>query len=73
LLIVELVELSFQSFDDPSSPIVTKDLNGDFVLLELFNSRTLAFKDLSMCCTAQILNYFLKKDNSHAIFLSGKT
>ncbi|XP_067950928.1 threonine synthase-like 2 isoform X2 [Watersipora subatra] len=67
--ICELIDAGFETFKDPSSPIVTKTLAEDVKLLEMFHGKTLAFKDLSMCCTAQFINYFLDQSNSSATLL----
>ena len=40
-------------------------------VLELWHGVTYAFKDLSLCCTAQLLQYFLKKRKRHITVVVG--
>ncbi|XP_054557792.1 threonine synthase-like 2 isoform X2 [Talpa occidentalis] len=40
-------------------------------VLELWHGATYAFKDLSLCCTAQFLQYFLEKRGKHVTVVVG--
>ncbi|XP_008069921.1 threonine synthase-like 2 [Carlito syrichta] len=40
-------------------------------VLELWHGATYAFKDLSLCCTAQFLQYFLEKKSRHVTVVVG--
>lgn len=40
-------------------------------MLELWHGATYAFKDLSLCCTAQFLQYFLEKKEKHVTVVVG--
>ncbi|XP_057599236.1 threonine synthase-like 2 [Hippopotamus amphibius kiboko] len=40
-------------------------------VLELWHGPTYAFKDLSLCCTAQFLQYFLEKQKKHVTVVVG--
>ncbi|XP_045664847.1 threonine synthase-like 2 isoform X4 [Ursus americanus] len=40
-------------------------------VLELWHGATYAFKDLSLCCTAQFLQYFLEKKEKHVTVVVG--
>nr|XP_051698644.1 threonine synthase-like 2 isoform X2 [Oryctolagus cuniculus] len=40
-------------------------------VLELWHGVTYAFKDLSLCCTAQFLQYFLEKRDKHVTVIVG--
>ena len=40
-------------------------------VLELWHGVTYAFKDLSLCCTAQFLQYFLEKRKRHITVVVG--
>ena len=40
-------------------------------MLELWHGVTYAFKDLSLCCTAQFLQYFLEKRKKHITVVVG--
>ncbi|KAJ8287224.1 hypothetical protein GJAV_G00049070 [Gymnothorax javanicus] len=44
-------------------------LGGGLSVLELFHGETLAFKDLAMCCTTRLLDYFLQRENRRATVL----
>lgn len=41
-------------------------------VLELWHGVTYAFKDLSLCCTAQFLQYFLEKKEKHVTVVVGE-
>lgn len=40
-------------------------------VLELWHGVTYAFKDLSLCCVAQFLQYFLEKRKKHITVVVG--
>lgn len=46
-------------------------LKNDLNVLELWHGVTYAFKDLSLSCTGQFLQYFLKKKKKHVTILVG--
>ena len=58
-----MVDQAFQSFPDPQDPIKTKQLKSEVTVLEMFYGKSLAYKDFSMCCTYQLIQYFLRKHN----------
>jgi len=71
----EIVEEAFKSFDI-DEVVQVKKLKDGLNVLELWHGETMAFKDLAMNVTAQLISYFLKKRNSKmtcVIITSGDT
>jgi len=71
----EIVEEAFKNFDI-EDVVQVKKLDGGLNVLELWHGETMAFKDLAMSVTAQLISYFLEKKNSKmtcVIITSGDT
>ncbi|KAL1268883.1 hypothetical protein QQF64_034246 [Cirrhinus molitorella] len=64
------LEEALSSFSIPEAVRLVQ-LKDSLSILELFHGETLAFKDLAMSCTAQFLQYFLRKDGKRATILVG--
>ncbi|XP_051749630.1 threonine synthase-like 2 isoform X2 [Ctenopharyngodon idella] len=65
-----LISQALSSFSIPDAVRLVQ-LKDSLSILELFHGETLAFKDLAMSCTAQFLQYFLRKDRKRATILVG--
>lgn len=65
-----LIKQALSSFSIPEAVRLVQ-LKDSLSILELFHGETLAFKDLAMSCTAQFLQYFLRKDGKRATILVG--
>ena len=63
MIFKEIVEEAFKSFDI-DEVVQVKKLKDGLNVLELWHGETMAFKDLAMNVTAQLISYFLKKRNS---------
>ncbi|XP_077098018.1 threonine synthase-like 2 [Siphateles boraxobius] len=66
----ELIAQALSSFSVPDA-VRLVHLKDSLSILELFHGETLAFKDLAMTCTAQFLQYFLRRDRKRATILVG--
>ncbi|KAG1957689.1 threonine synthase [Pimephales promelas] len=66
----ELIARALSSFSVPDA-VRLVHLKDSLSILELFHGETLAFKDLAMTCTAQFLQYFLRRDGQRATILVG--
>ncbi|KAJ1077736.1 hypothetical protein K5549_011063 [Capra hircus] len=60
----DLIDRAFSRFRRREVVHLSRLRNG-LNVLELWHGVTYAFKDLSLCCTAQLLQYFLKKRKRH--------
>ncbi|XP_073695508.1 threonine synthase-like 2 [Garra rufa] len=69
----DLEGLISQALSNFSIPEIVRliQLKDSLSILELFHGETLAFKDLALRCTAQFLQYFLRKDGKRATILVG--
>ncbi|GAV00237.1 hypothetical protein RvY_11119 [Ramazzottius varieornatus] len=61
-----LIHKALRTFQVPEV-ILKQQLSHDdkTIVLELFHGQTLAFKDLAMSCSAQLLQYFLARERHH--------
>ena len=59
----EIVDKAFKNFDI-EEVVQVKKLKGGLNVLELWHGETMAFKDLAMSVTAQLISYFLEKKNT---------
>lgn len=77
MLILSLGFLPLDLIDRAFSKFKHKDiirlcrLKNELNILELWHGVTYAFKDLSLSCTGQFLQYFLKKRKKHISILVG--
>ncbi|CAK9299041.1 unnamed protein product [Gordionus sp. m RMFG-2023] len=69
-ILKKLLRKAFSKFDIPEI-IRMNYLNDGTNILELFHGPTYAFKDLSMSCIGQFMQYFLAKNNKRVIVLVG--
>uniref|UniRef100_G3TRM5 Threonine synthase-like 2 n=1 Tax=Loxodonta africana TaxID=9785 RepID=G3TRM5_LOXAF len=60
----DLIDRAFSRFRHQEVVHLSRLRNG-LNVLELWHGATYAFKDLSLCCTAQFLQYFLEKRERH--------
>uniref|UniRef100_A0A8D0GKE2 Threonine synthase N-terminal domain-containing protein n=1 Tax=Sphenodon punctatus TaxID=8508 RepID=A0A8D0GKE2_SPHPU len=65
-----LVDRAFSRFRRKEVVHLSRLKNG-LAVLELWHGATYAFKDLSLSCTGQFLQYFLQKKNKHVNILVG--
>nr|KAF6445370.1 threonine synthase like 2 [Molossus molossus] len=65
-----LVQRAFSRFRHRDVVPLSRLRNG-LNVLELWHGVTYAFKDLSLCCTAQFLQYFLEKRGTHVTVVVG--
>ncbi|XP_026888360.1 threonine synthase-like 2 [Electrophorus electricus] len=65
-----LISSALSKFSVPDAVRMVR-LKNSLSVLELFHGETLAFKDLSMMCTAHFLEYFLHKEDRRATILVG--
>jgi len=70
--VVALVDRSFESFTTPVDPIPVRTIEPGITMLEMYHGRTMAFKDLSMCCASDFMQYFLARRNQRACLLIGR-
>uniref|UniRef100_A0A8C3YE33 Threonine synthase-like 2 n=1 Tax=Catagonus wagneri TaxID=51154 RepID=A0A8C3YE33_9CETA len=66
----DLIDRAFSRFRCKEVVRLSRLRNG-LNVLELWHGVTYAFKDLSLCCTAQFLQYFLEKRKKHIIVVVG--
>ncbi|XP_048366589.1 threonine synthase-like 2 isoform X3 [Sphaerodactylus townsendi] len=66
----ELIDQAFSRFRHKDVVHLARLKNG-LNVLELWHGATYAFKDLSLSCTGQFLQYFLKKRKKHITILVG--
>ncbi|KAF6321835.1 threonine synthase like 2 [Rhinolophus ferrumequinum] len=66
----ELIHRAFNRFRHKEVVHLSRLRNG-LNVLELWHGVTYAFKDLSLCCTAQFLQYFLEKREKHVTVVVG--
>ncbi|XP_045406003.1 threonine synthase-like 2 isoform X2 [Lemur catta] len=66
----DLIDRAFSRFRHKEVIHLSRLRNG-LNLLELWHGVTYAFKDLSLCCTAQFLQYFLGKREKHVTVVVG--
>ncbi|XP_014430039.2 threonine synthase-like 2 [Pelodiscus sinensis] len=66
----DLIDRAFQRFRHKNIVNLSRLKNG-LNVLELWHGVTYAFKDLSLSCTGQFLQYFLKKRKKHVTILVG--
>ncbi|XDB55279.1 PREDICTED: threonine synthase-like 2 isoform X2 [Capra hircus] len=66
----DLIDRAFSRFRRREVVHLSRLRNG-LNVLELWHGVTYAFKDLSLCCTAQLLQYFLKKRKRHITVVVG--
>nr|XP_060511701.1 threonine synthase-like 2 isoform X4 [Panthera onca] len=65
-----LIDQAFSRFRHREVVRLSRLRNG-LNVLELWHGVTYAFKDLSLCCTAQFLQYFLEKKERHVTVVVG--
>ncbi|XP_049508056.1 threonine synthase-like 2 isoform X2 [Panthera uncia] len=65
-----LIDQAFSRFRHREVVRLSRLRNG-LNVLELWHGVTYAFKDLSLCCTAQFLQYFLEKKEKHVTVVVG--
>ncbi|XP_053056854.1 threonine synthase-like 2 isoform X4 [Acinonyx jubatus] len=65
-----LIDQAFSRFRHREVVHLSRLRNG-LNVLELWHGVTYAFKDLSLCCTAQFLQYFLEKKEKHITVVVG--
>ncbi|XP_045302746.1 threonine synthase-like 2 isoform X3 [Leopardus geoffroyi] len=65
-----LIDQAFSRFRHREVVHLSRLRNG-LNVLELWHGVTYAFKDLSLCCTAQFLQYFLEKKEKHVTVVVG--
>nr|XP_020141821.1 threonine synthase-like 2 isoform X2 [Microcebus murinus] len=66
----DLIDRAFSRFHHKEVVHLSRLKNG-LNVLELWHGVTYAFKDLSLCCTAQFLQYFLGKREKHVTVVVG--
>ncbi|KAM6202352.1 threonine synthase-like 2 [Rhynchocyon petersi] len=66
----DLINQAFNRFRHPEVVCMSR-LKSGLNVLELWHGPTYAFKDLSLCCTGQFLQYFLEKRERHVTVLVG--
>ncbi|KAM9212991.1 threonine synthase-like 2 isoform 2-T2 [Dugong dugon] len=66
----DLIDRAFSRFRHQEVVHLSRLRNG-LDMLELWHGATYAFKDLSLCCTAQFLQYFLEKRERHVTVVVG--
>uniref|UniRef100_A0A8D1GZ88 Threonine synthase N-terminal domain-containing protein n=1 Tax=Sus scrofa TaxID=9823 RepID=A0A8D1GZ88_PIG len=66
----DLIDRAFSRFRHKEVVHLCRLRNG-LNVLELWHGVTYAFKDLSLCCTAQFLQYFLEKRKKHITVVVG--
>ncbi|XP_020141821.2 threonine synthase-like 2 isoform X2 [Microcebus murinus] len=66
----DLIDRAFNRFHHKEVVHLSRLKNG-LNVLELWHGVTYAFKDLSLCCTAQFLQYFLGKREKHVTVVVG--
>ncbi|XP_062972703.1 threonine synthase-like 2 [Elgaria multicarinata webbii] len=66
----DLIDRAFSRFKHKDVVHLSRLKNG-LNILELWHGVTYAFKDLSLSCTGQFLQYFLKKKKQHVTILVG--
>ncbi|XP_012499715.1 PREDICTED: threonine synthase-like 2 isoform X1 [Propithecus coquereli] len=66
----DLIDRAFSRFRHKEVVHLSRLRNG-LNVLELWHGVTYAFKDLSLCCTAQFLQYFLGKREKHVTVVVG--
>ncbi|XP_074188408.1 threonine synthase-like 2 isoform X1 [Rhinolophus sinicus] len=66
----DLIHRAFSRFRHKEVVHLSRLRNG-LNVLELWHGVTYAFKDLSLCCTAQFLQYFLEKREKHVTVVVG--
>ncbi|XP_049712633.1 threonine synthase-like 2 isoform X1 [Elephas maximus indicus] len=66
----DLIDRAFSRFRHQEVVHLSRLRNG-LNVLELWHGATYAFKDLSLCCTAQFLQYFLEKRERHVTVVVG--
>lgn len=66
----DLIHRAFSRFRHREVVHLSRLRNG-LNVLELWHGVTYAFKDLSLCCTAQLLQYFLEKREKHVTVVVG--
>ncbi|XP_032266391.1 threonine synthase-like 2 isoform X1 [Phoca vitulina] len=67
---LNLIDRAFRRFRHREVVHLSRLRNG-LNVLELWHGATYAFKDLSLCCTAQFLQYFLEKEKKHVTVVVG--
>lgn len=68
---LDLIDRAFSRFRHKDVVHMSR-LKTGLNVLELWHGPTYAFKDLSLSCTGQFLQYFLKKRRKHVTVLVGK-
>ncbi|XP_076990990.1 threonine synthase-like 2 [Tamandua tetradactyla] len=66
----DLIDQAFSRFRHKEVVHLSR-LRDGLNVLELWHGPTYAFKDLSLCCTAQFLQYFLEKRKKHVTVVVG--
>ncbi|KAM5322902.1 threonine synthase-like 2 isoform 1-T2 [Glossophaga mutica] len=66
----DLIQRAFSRFRHREVVHLCRLRNG-LNVLELWHGATYAFKDLSLCCTAQLLQYFMEKRAKHVTVVVG--
>ncbi|XP_042638661.1 threonine synthase-like 2 [Orycteropus afer afer] len=66
----DLIDQAFSRFRHQEVVHLSRLKNG-LNVLELWHGVTYAFKDLSLCCTGQFLQYFLEKKEKHVTVVVG--
>ncbi|XP_069043677.1 threonine synthase-like 2 isoform X2 [Lepisosteus oculatus] len=65
-----LLSRALRGFSVPEAVRMVR-LQDGLAVLELWHGATLAFKDLAMSCTAQLIGHFLKRQKRHVTILVG--
>ncbi|KAG8512935.1 Threonine synthase-like 2, partial [Galemys pyrenaicus] len=68
--LADLIDRAFSRFRHREVVHLSR-LRDGLNVLELWHGATYAFKDLSLCCTAQFLQYFLEKRGRHVTVVVG--
>ena len=68
---LDLIDRAFSRFRHKDVVHLSR-LKDGLNVLELWHGVTYAFKDLSLSCTAQFLQYFLEKKQKHVTILVGE-
>lgn len=71
LNVLDLLDAAYLRF--PNKNIIELvELTNDLKILELFHGPTMAFKDISMVCIGQLLDFCLKRRKKHSTILVGE-
>lgn len=71
VFLLDLIDRAFSKFRHKDVVHLSR-LKDGLNVLELWHGATYAFKDLSLSCTGQFLQYFLEKKQKHITVLVGE-